>query len=74
MDYIYHGDKYAKLCSPYAGLECKAVRHKDGKCIRGRNSNMLVAFGCGKQVVVPARMLRKIQSIQINDHEQNSMD
>ena len=61
MDYIYHGDRLAKLTSsPYAGKQCKAVR-KDGKCIRGRNSNMLVEFADGKQQVVLAKMLRKIK-------------
>ena len=61
MDYIYHGDKLAKIESPYARKECKAVRRTDNKCIRGRNSNMLVEFENGDQVVIPARMLRKIK-------------
>ena len=60
MDYIYHGDKASKLMSPFAGEECSAVRSGE-KCIRGRNSNMLVEFGCGTKVVVLARMLRKIK-------------
>lgn len=61
MDYIYHGDKLAKIESQYAGKECKAIRRANGKCIRGRNSNMLVEFENGDQVVIPARMLRKIK-------------
>ena len=61
MDYIYHSDKLAKIESEYAGKECKAVRRKNGKCIRGRNSNMLVEFENGDQVTIPARMLRKIR-------------
>lgn len=61
MEYIYHGDKLAKLLhSPYVGMPCKAVR-QNGKCMRGRNSNMLVEFKDGKQQVIPARMLRKIK-------------
>ena len=61
MEYIYHGDKLAKLLhSPYAGKPCKAIR-RNGKCIRGRNSNMLVKFEDGKLQVIPARMLRKIK-------------
>jgi len=61
MDYIYHGDKLAKRYSAYAGQYCKAVRRQDGKCIRGRNANMLVEFSCGTRVVVLARMLRKLK-------------
>ena len=61
MDYTYHGDKLAKIESQYAGKECKAVRREDNKCIRGRNSNMLVEFENGDVVVIPARMLRKIK-------------
>lgn len=54
--YFYKGDR---LTDPeYKGKTCIAVRRKDGKCIRGKNSNMLVSFE-GKQVVVLARLLRK---------------
>ncbi len=61
MEYMYLGDRMAKLTgSPYVGKPCQAVR-RDTKCIRGRNSNMLVAFEDGTQQVVPARMLRKIK-------------
>jgi len=62
MEYIYHGDKLAKGFSQYAGKECKAVRRSDGKCIRGKNSNMLVEFEGGVKVVILARMLRKVKS------------
>jgi hypothetical protein len=56
-DYIYTGDK---MTDPiYKGAECSAVRRNDGKCIRGRNSNMLVEFN-GKRVTVVARRLKKI--------------
>lgn len=61
MEYNYHGDKLAKIESKYAGQQCRAVRRSDGKCIRGRNSNMLVEFAGGVRVVIPARMLRKIK-------------
>lgn len=57
--YKYHGDKIAKSISPYAGKICTAIHRPDGKCIRGRNSNMLVSFD-GVPVVIPARMLRKV--------------
>lgn len=58
MEYIYHGDK---LTDPALKKQpCKAVR-RNGKCIRGRNSNMLVEFASGVQVVIMARTLRKIK-------------
>jgi hypothetical protein len=54
-EYIYLGDR---LTDPaYKGKECIAIRNA-GKCIRGANGNMLVAFA-GKTVVVQARRLRK---------------
>lgn len=60
MQYIYHGDR---LTDPaYRKQPCKAVRRQDGKCIRGRNSNMLVEFADGTQVVILARLLRKIKA------------
>jgi len=59
MEYIYHGDK---LTSPELKKKrCKAVRKSDNKCIRGKNSNMLVEFESGIQHVVLARTLRKIK-------------
>ena len=61
--YIYHGDKMAKaLRSPFLKQKCTAIRKENGKCIRGRNSNMLVEFQGGKKVVVLARMLRKLST------------
>jgi hypothetical protein len=36
------------------------MRRQNGKCIRGRNGNMLVEFE-GKRVVIMARQLRKIK-------------
>lgn len=34
-------------------MPCRAVRRSDGKCIRGRNGNMLVEFdGVGKCVIL----------------------
>ncbi|KEQ31212.1 hypothetical protein N180_02895 [Pedobacter antarcticus 4BY] len=58
-EYVYHGDK---LTDPkYKKQPCKAVR-KNGKCIRGKNSNMLVEFTGGDKVVIMARTLRKIRN------------
>ena len=42
-------------------MPCRAGRRSDGKCIRGRNGNMLVEFdGVGKCVIL-GRLLRKIK-------------
>jgi len=64
-DYIYNGDR---MTDPkYKLAECSAVRRPDGKCIRGKNGNMLVKFATGKTVVVIARQLRKIKVFQMNN-------
>lgn len=57
--YTYVGDKIAKT-GTRAGKTCTAVRRADGKCIRGKNGNMLVEF-LDTRVVVPAKHLRKIE-------------
>ena len=47
MDYIYLGDRLTR--PELRRMPCRAVRRSDGKCIRGRNGNMLVEFdGVGK--------------------------
>lgn len=57
--YKYLGDR---LTDPeLKGQTCQAVRRPDGKCIRGRNGNMLVRFGNGVNAVVIARLLRKME-------------
>ena len=58
--YIYRGDRWTMgwLC----GRRCEAVRRPDGKCIRGRNGNMLVRFTSGEIVVVLGRQLRKVSA------------
>lgn len=43
------------------GLPCRAVRRANGKCIRGRNANMLVEFPDGVKMVILARRLKKIK-------------
>lgn len=63
-NYIYRGDRFTD--DQLKGKECKAVRRPDGKCIRGKNSNMLIEMD-GKKIVVLARQLRKIKPI--NDNE-----
>jgi hypothetical protein len=58
-DYIYHGDKLSD--HKFKRQVCTAVRRPSGKCIRGKNSNMLVVFETGETVVILARTLRKIK-------------
>ncbi|WP_282782364.1 hypothetical protein [Phaeodactylibacter xiamenensis] len=55
--YVYRGDRLAKL-SPYAGRTCRGVLQPNGKCIRGKNGNMLVDFD-GTKVVRQLRKLNK---------------
>jgi len=57
-EYIYKGDRFTD--PGLKNRECKAVRRQDGKCIRGKNGNMLVEFD-GVIVNVIARQLRKIK-------------
>ena len=57
-EYVYLGDRSTGVL--YKGQQCKGVRRADGKCIRGKNGNMLVSFH-KTLVVVQARLLRKIK-------------
>lgn len=59
MDYIYLGDRLTRL--ELRRMPCRAVRRSDGKCIRGRNGNMLVEFGGVGKCVVLGRLLRNIK-------------
>lgn len=56
--YRYRGDRFT--AAEFRGATCHAVRRADGKCIRGRNGNMLVRFLSGRLSVVLARQLRKV--------------
>lgn len=55
--YTYRGDRWTM--DWLRGRKCEAVRRSDGKCIRGRNGNMLVRFTSGETVVVLGRQLRR---------------
>lgn len=56
--YTYKGDRLTDI--NLKGKACSAVL-RNGKCIRGKNSNMLVQFNDDQsKVVVLARLLRKI--------------
>lgn len=61
--YTYRGDRFTD--ERYKGMPCVAVINERGKCIRGRNANMLVKFKDGIRVVVLARQLRKNLGILI---------
>lgn len=60
MEYLYLGDRLTDAA--LKGCTCRAVRRADGRCIRGRNGNMLVEFDDGRRVVVVARLLRKVKT------------
>lgn len=58
--YTYLGDRMTDPA--LKGATCTALRRADGKCIRGRNGNMLVLFGSGRTATVIGRLLRKIKA------------
>jgi hypothetical protein len=58
MDYKYLGDRNTD--PSLKGKLCSAVRSK-GKCVRGKNGNMLVEFEDGNRHVIVARLLRKVK-------------
>jgi hypothetical protein len=56
MRYTYRGDR---LTDPaLRGLQCDPVRRTDGKCVCGKNGNMLVEDAQGRRYVVLGRQLR----------------
>jgi gluconate kinase len=59
FDYIYSGDRLTD--SRLKNLKCNAIRREDGKCIRGRNGNMLIIFENGERCIILARRLKKIR-------------
>lgn len=64
-EYRYLGDR---LTDPMLkGAPCNAVRRTDGKCIRGRNGNMLVTFEDGRVAVVLGRLLRRLDKETVNE-------
>lgn len=56
--YTYLGDRHTSLS--LKRKICSAIRNEKGKCIRGKNGNMLVEFE-GVKTVVVARLLRKVK-------------
>lgn len=60
MTYTYIGDRHTD--PSLKRKPCNAVRNEKGKCIRGRNGNMLIEWEDGKRCVVVGRLLRKIKN------------
>jgi hypothetical protein len=62
--YIYRGDRYTDV--QYKMKACLPVITSTGKCIRGKNGNMLVSFQSGT-VVVLARQLRRLDKLALKE-------
>ena len=62
--YLYRGDRYTD--DKYKMQPCYSVLSNTGKCIRGRNGNMLVSFASGT-VVILARQLRRIDKLILKE-------
>jgi len=62
--YIYRGDRYTDV--KYKMQPCQPVLTSTGKCIRGKNGNMLVSFQSGT-VVVLARQLRRLDKLVLKE-------
>lgn len=62
--YIYRGDRYTDV--QYKMKACQPVLTSTGKCIRGKNGNMLVSFQSGT-VVVLARQLRRLDKLVLKE-------
>jgi hypothetical protein len=60
MRYTYRGDRLTD--DSLRGLQCDPVRRGDGKCVRGKNGNMLVEDAQGRRYVVLGRQLRMNRS------------
>lgn len=58
--YIYLGDRLTT--QEFKNKTCVAVKNQNNKCIRGKNSTMLVIFENNVIVNVLVRRLRKIDT------------
>ena len=63
MKYIYLGDRLTT--QEFKNKTCVAIKNKKNKCIRGKNSTMLVLFDNGVVVNVLARRLRKCTQVKV---------
>jgi hypothetical protein len=57
MEYVYLGDRNTDPV--WKRKSCSAIRRPDGKCIRGKNGAMMVAFEDGRKSVIVGRLLRR---------------
>jgi hypothetical protein len=62
--YIYRGDRYTDV--KYKMKACLPVLTSTGKCIRGKNGNMLVSFQSGICNVL-ARQLRRLDKLALKE-------
>ena len=62
--YIYRGDRYTDV--QYKMQPCLPVLTSTGKCIRGKNGNMLVSFQSGICNVL-ARQLRRLDKLALKE-------
>jgi hypothetical protein len=63
--YLYRGDKMT--LSELKMQPCIPVLQSNGKCIRGKNGNMLVSFNSGNNIVL-ARQLRRIDKLILKEN------
>ena len=62
--YLYRGDRYTD--DKYKMQSCSPVLSNAGKCIRGKNGNMLVSFQSGSCIVL-ARQLRRLDKLALKE-------
>ena len=62
--YLYRGDRYTDV--QYKMQPCLPVLSNTGKCIRGKNGNMLVSFQSVSCIVL-ARQLRRLDKLALKE-------
>jgi len=62
--YLYRGDRLTDV--KYKMQPCLSVLSNKGKCIRGKNGNMLVSFSSGSCNVL-ARQLRRLDKLVLKE-------
>ena len=63
--YLYRGDRYTD--DKYKFQPCLPVLSNTGKCIRGKNGNMLVSFQ-SESCIVLARQLRRLDKLALKEN------
>lgn len=62
--YLYRGDRYTD--NKYKLQPCSPVLSNTGKCVRGKNGNMLVSFQ-SESCIVLARQLRRLDKLALKE-------